>query len=404
MESLTDRFDALQELILKHIESDSTSLQSHITYWGYVRKENALMHVARQQGLSRIGLQPLPALPITEYNAKQAITIQLTLQSLLRSPFGHEPWTLTEVSAELINTPPQNLLKKHGFSVEVWFDNDKNNAMVYTNWSDMYYQDAQETWHKVHGSVDYNGLYFTDHNGERAYFTLFDTDAIRYSTTGHWTVHYKTHVISSSVVSSTTRDSSAAPEDSVDRPSTSYSATTKTRQQESPARRRLQKSGESPKPSSTTSPETRSVSLRRRRREGESGEGPGGETPTKRRRRGADLGLVPTAEEVGSRHRTPETTGLSRLGQLQADAWDPPIILVRGLPNTLKCWRYRKFQNANKCFWKISTVFNWVGDCDKKSRGRLIIAFKSTQQRECFVKQHLFPKGATYTYGQLNGL
>ncbi|ANG08942.1 E2 [Human papillomavirus type 183] len=404
MESLADRFDALQELILKHIESDSTSLQSHIAYWGYVRKENALMHVARQQGLTRIGLQPLPTLTVTEYNAKQAITIQLTLQSLLRSPYGSEQWKLSEVSAELINTPPQNLLKKHGFSVEVWFDNDKNNAMVYTNWNDMYYQDAQETWHKVHGSVDYNGLYFTDHNGERAYFTLFDTDAIKYSRTGHWTVHYKTHVISSSVVSSTTRDSSTVPEDTVDRPSTSYSSTSTAHQQESPARRRVQRTRESPKPSSTTSPETRSVSLRRRRGEGESRDRDGGETPTKRRRRGGQLGLVPTAEEVGSRHRTPETTGLSRLGQLQAEAWDPPIILVRGLPNTLKCWRYRKYQNAAKCFWKISTVFNWVSDNDKASRGRLIIAFKSVTQRECFVKQHLFPKGATYTYGQLNGL
>ena len=280
MESLVARFDALQEEILTHIESGNTTLESQIKYWENVRKENAIMHYARKQGLTKLGLQPLPSLLASEYNAKQAIQIQLTLLSLLKSPYASEPWTLPEVSAELINTPPQNVLKKGGYDVTVWFDDDRNNTMVYTNWTALYYQDANEIWHKVKGEVDYNGLFFTDHTGERAYFTLFSTDAERYSQTGLWTVHFKTQVISSSVVSST-NPSSFDFEEQLPGPSTSNTKTTK---QTSPRGRGSQ--SRELQPSSTTSPEGKGLRVRRRRGQGESGSGTR-ETPSKRRRGGA---------------------------------------------------------------------------------------------------------------------
>ena len=196
MEELTRRFDVLQDQLMRHYESESESLQDQINYWETVRKESALLHYARQQGISKLGLQPVPALVVSEYNGKQAISISLTLQSLLKSPFGKETWTLPETSAELINTEPKNTLKKHGFTVTVWFDHEKQNAMQYTNWNSIYYQDYDNVWHKVKGEVDYNGLYFTEPSGDRAYFKIFAQDAEMYSKTGEWTVHYKTYTIS----------------------------------------------------------------------------------------------------------------------------------------------------------------------------------------------------------------
>lgn len=402
MESLVARFDALQEAILTHIESQDDTLESQIRYWENIRKENAIMHFARKQGLTKLGLQPLPTLAVTEYNAKQAIQIHLTLQSLLKSPYGSERWTLPEVSAELINTAPQNCLKKGGYDVSVWFDNDRYNAMVYTNWDYLYYQDVNERWHKVKGEVDYDGLYFTDHTGERAYFTVFSTDAHRFSRTGLWTVHFKTQVISSSVVSSTNTPSFDFEEQQLPGPSTpTYTEPT----QASPRGRG--KSRES-QPTSTTSPETSGLRVRRGRRQRKSGPGPG-ETPTKRRRGGGRGGgetrleSAPSPGEVGVRHRTVERQGLSRLGQLQAEARDPPMILLKGTANSLKCWRYRKQNSSNCGFLFMSTVWNWVGDMSE-NHSRMLIAFKSAGQRDSFVKHNLFPKLCTYTYGSLNSL
>ena len=391
MESLINRFDAVQEAILSHIESGSTTLKSQIEYWENVRKENIIMHYARKQGLTTLGMQPLPTLAVTEYNAKEAIKLSLTLQSLLKSPFGTESWTLTEVSAQLINTPPQNCLKKNGYEVEVWFDDNKNNAMVYPNWDRLYYQDANEMWHLVKGEVDYDGCYFVDHTGDRAYFTIFNADAERFSETGKWTVHYKTQVISSSIVSSTSSYHSSIDEDPIPGPST-YTPTKKstTRHQESPGH-----------PSSTTSPEAKSLRLRRGRKQGESGDS-GGETPSKRRRRGG-LGSAPSAAEVGQRHRTPQRKGLSRLGLLQEEARDPPLICISGTANSLKCWRYRKSNQCPQRFLVMSTVFQWVGDTSH-THSRLLVAFRSNAEREAFVKHTQLPRNATYTYGNLNKL
>nr|ATQ38652.1 E2 [Gammapapillomavirus 1] len=391
METLAERFDVLQEEILRHIESGDTSLQSHIEYWENVRKENAIMYYARKRGLSTLSLQPLPQLAVSEYNAKQAIKISLTLQALLKSPFGQEPWTLPEVSAELINTPPQNVLKKHGYDVEIWYDDDRQNSMVYTNWDDLYYQDHDEIWHKVSGQVDYDGCYFTDHTGERAYFILFITDARRYSQNGTWTVHFKQQVISSSVVSSSNYSTY---EDPLPGPSSNT---------ETPAKNYFRRGSEETSVPSSTTPSTSPRSLRVRRGRGEQGEsGTGGEASPKRRRRGG-AGSAPTPSEVGSRHRQIKRQGLSRLGLLQEEARDPPIIVVQGSANGLKCWRNRKNNKHASSFLAMSTVWTWVGDTSS-NHSRMIIAFSSPTQREQFVKNHLFPRHATYYYGSLGGL
>lgn len=158
MEWLTDRFNAVQEALLNLIEQGAQDLESQIQYWSYVRKENVMMYYARKEGQTRIGLQPLPMLAVSEYNAKQAIQMVLMLKSLQKSPYASELWTLQDASAELINTPPKNCFKKQPYTVEVYFDNNKNNTYTYINWDFIYYQDSEDRWHRVPGLVDYNGL------------------------------------------------------------------------------------------------------------------------------------------------------------------------------------------------------------------------------------------------------
>lgn len=418
MEELTRRFDVLQDQLMRHYESESKSLQDQINYWETIRKESALLHYARQQGISKLGLQPVPALVVSEYNGKQAISISLTLQSLLKSPFGKETWTLPETSAELINTEPKNTLKKHGFTVTVWFDHEKQNAMQYTNWNNIYYQDYDNVWHKVKGEVDYNGLYFTEPSGDRAYFKIFAQDAEMYSKTGEWTVHYKTYTISppsgfSSASSSYSRTTEISTSATTGHTSPEKASTSNEQQRvlRSPPRLRAA-SVSPPQPSSTTeTPERERVQRRRRREQGESR--PREATPKRRRtedsggragRRGGGRG-APSPEAVGQRHRSVETKGLSRLRALQEEARDPPVIIIRGGANALKCFRYRKTHSSSKhLFLCISSVFKWVGDCTATSGSRMLVSFKDAKQRDMFIRHTTFPKGSEYFLGQLNSL
>jgi hypothetical protein len=420
MEELTKRFDVLQEQLMRHYESESKSLQDQINYWEIIRKESALLHYARQQGITKLGLQPVPALVVSEYNGKQAITISLTLQSLLKSPFGKESWTLPETSAELINTEPKNTLKKNGFTVTVWFDNDRNNAMQYTNWNDIYFQDYDNVWHKVKGLVDYNGLYFVEPSGDRAYFKLFSQDAELYSKNQEWTVYYKTYTISPPSGFSSAANTYSRASETSKQPTTRYTSSEEAStsnqqpsrvQQPSPPRLRVA-SLSPPQPTSTTKTPERESGQRRRRRE-QRERGSREATPAKRRRtedrggggrRGGGRG-APTAEEVGQRHRSVETKGLSRLGVLQEEARDPPVIIILGGANALKCFRYRKTHSSSRhLFLCISSVFKWVGDCGSEKRSRMLVAFKDYKQRDMFIRHTTLPKGSEYFMGQLNGL
>ena len=349
-----------------------------------------------------MGLQPLPALQVSEYKAKQAIEMGLLLTSLSKSQYASELWGLTDTSAELLLTPPRNTFKKKGYTVNVWFDNNENNTFPYTNWEYIYYQDDIEQWHRTRGEVDYNGLYFTENNGNRAYFLLFDSDAQTYSQTGTWTVHYKNQIISAPVTSSSKQSSDDYTTKAGQQPhffASSSSPTTTDGGQTS-------QEGVS---SSTTSPSA--VRLRRRRSNEQQRELSSRESPRTKRRRVPDevdrqsaVGSAPTAEEVGSRHRSLPRSGLSRLTRLQAEARDPPILLIKGLANPLKCWRYRlkKYTRYFKC---MSTVFRWVDtDEPESSRSKLLVVFNDTTQRDVFMKLVALPRGCTYTFGALNSL
>lgn len=355
------------------------------------------MYYAKKENYKSLGLQTLPTTQVSEYNAKVAIKMVLLLRSLANSKYGAEQWTLAETSTEIVFTPPKNTFKKKGFTVEVQYDNDPLNVMLYTQWDAIYYQDLQDNWHKVPGEVDHNGLSYTDKTGEKIYFLLFHEDAQRYGRTGQWTVKYKQTTLSSIVTSSSKHSSSNNTEKGLDTQRRSRESSP----EEGPSWRRSERDTEESLPTTTTSsPEAR---IRRRRRGG--GGGQGELTTTTRaakRRRGS---TAPTASEVGSRHRSVQAHNLSRLGRLQEEARDPPLICLKGSSNNLKCWRHRVNLKFGYLYHTASSVFKWIGDDDcNKNNGRMLIAFNDTEQRNRFLHLVNLPRGTTYSLGALDSL
>lgn len=383
--SLTERFAALQEMLMNLYETDPADLQSQITHWDIIKKENEYLYYARKEGLGNLGLFPTPALQVSESKAKQAIKMILLLKSLASSQYATESWKLRDTSAELVlQTEPKYCFKKGPFEVEVWFDNDPQKALPYPNWEWIYYQDQNDVWHKAKGNADYNGVYYEESNGDRTYFAIFDTDAARYGQSGQWTVRFKNKIISASVTSSSrlSFDSSGT------KPTSSKSTSLEETGRETQI-------SESPRRSVTST----SGVQRRRRGEGE-------QSPRKSKRRRTDSGGgAPSPEEVGGSHRSVEGRHLGRLQLLQAEARDPPLVVVKGHANNLKCWRRRVNLKYKDLFTCSSTIWNWVGDDSEKAfRSRMLFAFSSIEQRELFVKTVHIPKGSSIAYGNIDSL
>ncbi|AFV27120.1 E2 [human papillomavirus 162] len=384
--SLTERFAALQENLMTLYERDPTDLYSQIQHWDLVKKENEYYYYARKEGMTSLGMFPAPALQVSEAKAKDAIKMLILLRSLNKSPYASEVWKLKDTSVELVlQTEPRNCFKKGPFEVEVWFDNNPQKALPYPCWQWIYYQDHHDIWHKVKGAADYNGTYYEEVTGDRVYFALFDSEAARYGESGQWTVRYNNQIISASVTSS----SRCSFDSSCERGTSSNSIY----QQE---RREVEESGAvERRPTSTSN--------LRRRRGGEQGE-PSSSGGSKRRRADSGGG-APSPEEVGRSHRSVERRHLTRLGVLQAEARDPPIALITGGANSLKCWRRRVKSKHSDLFVDFSTNWTWVGEkADSSYQSKMLVAFSSVVQREAFVNTINLPKGATLVYGQLNSL
>lgn len=392
-QTLAARFAALQERQMTLIEKESTDLVDHISYWDSVRKENVTGYYARKEGLTKLGLQPLPTLTVLEYKAKEAIKMSLLLTSLQKSQYGNEPWTLAEVSAEIVNTTPKNCFKKKPFTVTVLFDNDERNTFPYINWEFIYYQDDNNIWHKVHGQVDINGLYFTEVTGDIVYFVLFQPDAEKYGHKGQWSVRYKNETLFTSVTSSTSGPSSLEP--APQRRTTAHPV--------SPPKTSRKRKHPTDENSDGESPTSTSSGFRLRRRGNKQGESTTRATSI-RRRRGNGGGVSP--EEVGSGSRTVPSQGLTRLGRLQAEARDPAVIVLQGCANSLKCFRNRVHIRHHSLYTDASTVFHWVINEkeDKNENGRMLIAFDSTMQRDAFITNVNLPKGTHYWFGSLDAL
>lgn len=182
-----ERLLSAQEAQMEHIESASESLAAHIEYWGHVRVENILLHAARKRGITAIGPYPVPSLATSAHAAKTAIEMQMLLQSLLKSPWGKDPWSLTSVSAETLQLKPCNTLKKNPRRVEVIYDGQPENKNVYTAWGEIY-MPTVDGWTVVTTGVDAAGLFF-NMQGVREYYTVFAEDAQRFSNLNQWSVY-----------------------------------------------------------------------------------------------------------------------------------------------------------------------------------------------------------------------
>lgn len=424
---LNQLYESLQEQILNLYEQENTDLASQLLHWRLVRRSSAVQFYARKQGLKRLGLQPVPSLASSEASGKQAIEMTILIDSLLKSPFAQESWTLQDTNADLVlHTEPQRTFKKLPYTVEVWFDNDQDNTFPYVNYRLLYVKDENNYWYKTEGKVDYDGFYYEEANGDKAYFKLFAEDATVYSKTGKWTVHFNNHILfppssssrpltgPSSVVVIDSDEEQPGPSKTTDTGAgqTELGAIDSDQSEEEAERTRRRSPGGSQatggglrqgegqgEPSSPPVKRAKADSsggVRRRGARGGGGTGGGG-----RRRSGG--GSAPTAEEVGRRHFLVAQRGLSRLGRLQEEARDPSVIIVQGPANCLKCWRFR-LSRYREYFENSTSVFRWVTKPCDAPESRILVSFKSTTQRQQFITYVKIPKHCHYSFGSLDNL
>ncbi|ABB85355.1 E2 [Micromys minutus papillomavirus 1] len=390
MSSLQDRFDALQEQILNLYEKGSSLLQDQITFWDLIRKEGALEFFARKQGFTRLGLHVVPSQASAEAKAKGAISMSLYLTSLQESPYGSEKWTMTETSREMFEqTEPKNTFKKGGVHVQVYYDCDKKNEVSYVLWTSVYVQNEEGFWQKHSSEVDYYGVYFVTHTGEKSYYHNFEKDSVKYGKDKCWTVTFKNKTFTSCPDSS--KDTGCtSPTPKRHRPS-EYTP--------SPLRHSGFNEGWPPR---TPSPSPSRHTISGRGKQGESATGRGGR---RRHRRESTEQIGVSPEEVGRRSTITKGPGLGRYGRLIADARDPPIVLVKGPTNALKCWRNRLRRRFHKPFQNVSTAFSWVNDYRVAgTASNLLITFLDEHQRSVFLETVPLPKGAVAITGNLDGL
>lgn len=391
MERLRERLERVQDQLLTLYEKNSDDLNDQIEHWKLVRQENVLLNAARRHGLTRVGLIPVPSRVVTETRGKAAIEMQLTLESLAKSPYAKEPWTLSQTSREAWTQPPELCLQKGPQTVTVTYDNDSSNQNEYTAWNYIYYQDEDDKWNKVTGHVDYYGMYYFQGPLKRYYLT-FEEDAARYGTSGQWEVSYKNQVFFP--VSSTTPDSPGL----LDPGSGGQK------------KRRAQDPLSSPSTPSPSSSQRVQASPGRRRRSAR------GRQPRGRQRSGRRKQAVPGGsekegpvlpEEVGRRSQTLGRRPGSRLSRLIQEARDPPVVLIGGGANNLKCLRYRLTKKYSKLFAFVTSTFKWVGFEGGSSSGeghRIMISFLDSKQQQTFLREVPIPKGFFVAKGSLDSL
>ena len=431
MEALSERFSALQDKLMDLYESGLEDLETQIQHWKLLRQEQILLYYARKRGIMRLGYQPVPPLATSEIKAKDAIAIGILLESLQRSKYADEPWTLVETSLETIRSPPIDCFKKGPKTVEVYFDGDPENIMPYTVWSYIYYQTDEDTWEKVEGHVDYTGAYF--YEGQlKNYYIKFEADAKRFGTTGMWEVHVNKDTVFTPVTSSTppvgdaSNNTVPAPATSVSSPQRSPSTnrrygrkassptttsrrqtrqrqeTTRRRKTRSRSRSREQRGGRETQRSSSRGSSESS------KRGGRGGGGPLTRSRSRSRSRTRESvaggGVAPS--DVGATVRSLSRNHSGRLAQLLDEAKDPPVILLRGNANTLKCYRYRFRKKHAGNFHFVSTTWSWVGGTsnDRIGRARMLIAFINDNQREKCIQEMKLPLGVDFSYGQFDDL
>ncbi|AZL94140.1 regulatory protein E2 [Leopardus wiedii papillomavirus type 1] len=377
MENLSKALEQVQEELLSLYEKDSKQLRDQIKHWQLSRRENGLLYVAKKKGVMRLGMTPVPSLAASQQRAKDAIEQGLLLQSLALSPYSTEEWTLADTSRERLLAAPVYCFKKNGTQVDVRFDGDEDNVSRYVLWEWIYFQNNDEQWVKAEGKLDMHGLYYLDDLGGKNYYVDFRDEAEKYSKTGTYDV---LTVLTPPAVSTSTTTQAAGRGES---PSTSFST-------------------------SATSPWEKSTPQRRRRLD-----------PAVRGRRGRRGGrrrLVtpdskprtqpPSPEDVGRSTETVPTGTKGRLNRLLLEAADPPVLVLTGDPNSLKCLRYRLRSNYSSFFSTVSTTFKWTCSSGTSASGaaRMMLAFTTCEQRQSFLNCVPLPKSVHGFLGSLTNL
>ncbi|AER38250.1 E2 protein [Crocuta crocuta papillomavirus 1] len=375
METLSQLLESLQNDMLTLYEKDSDRLTDQITHWHLNRKEQTLYYGARQRGITRIGYNHVPSLAASQQRAKQAIEQELILRTLLDSEFGEEPWNLMQTSRERLLAPPAYCFKKGGHNIDVKFNNDSQNIARYVLWDFIYYQDSEDKWRVSKGYVDETGLYYETELGIKIYYVNFHDEAAKYGNSDVYEV-VKTP-LTTPVSTSTSGLNTASPGPHSD-------SGTPRRKTSTPVKSR-KKSGRHALPKTP-------VGRRFGRRKGER---VSTATPSSK---------PPSPEQIGSSHQSvPVRGGGGRLGRLLAEARDPPCIVIRGDPNTVKCLRYRFKQQYQNLFWGVSTTWSWTWKGSEQSkRSRIIFLFTDDDQREKFLNTVKLPKSVSYFLGSFN--
>ncbi|AAO15458.1 putative regulatory protein E2 [human papillomavirus 74] len=377
METIAKHLDVCQEQLLELYEENSNNLEKHIQHWKCVRHESVLLHKARQMGLHHIGMQVVPPLAVSQTKGHEAIEMQMTLETLLKSAYGMEPWTLQDTSREMWLAPPKYCFKKQGQTVEVKYDCKADNIMEYVMWKFIYILDGDE-WVKVEGQVDYRGLYYVQ-GGYKTYYTNFETEAKKYGNTLQWEVCVGSTVICSPAsVSSTVQDVSIAGP-------ASYPTTT-TFAQAAPT-------------VSTTAAEDHV------------------DAPPSKRPRGRSTNTNTTNNTNNTRSTVCITNGDSvdsannniianhynnNKGRDNCYCRATPIVQLQGDPNCLKCFRYRLHDKHKHLFLSASSTWHWTSPTIPTKHALVTLTYANEQQRQQFLDTVRLPTTISYKLGYMS--
>ncbi|QCT25594.1 E2 [Tick-associated papillomavirus lsx] len=388
MEKLATGLDVCQEKLLELIELNSNLLQDQIQYWKCCKREQLILHAARKLGCSRLGYEPVPACKVSEHKAKEAIKMLLLLETLQQSPFCFEPWTLPQTSIEMLHTPPANCFKKEGEQLEVQYEGNAEKAMTYVKWQSIYSQDENGDWHKSAGYADYNGLWYNDATLGKTCYVSFAEEAKKYGNDSPWVVYTN----SGTLLFSSIATNSDSPDWAASLPWTSKSPSS---QHSSSWGRHLSPIGQpcqsgsrpiTPRCGSPQTPAVRGGGHRQRPRE----------RPRQRPFGGRSEKAAGQAE---GRPRPSNGNLEKRSGQNSKSASPNPVLIFKGPPNKLKCWRSRCWKGYRDTFLDFSSGFTWLVSGTRGKDACVLISFRDSEQMKLFRTTVPRPKDLTDTYG-----
>nr|WDW37618.1 E2 [Equus caballus papillomavirus 10] len=406
MEKLHRHLESVTERQMEMYERGSTRLIDQVEHWTLQRREAVLLHAARKRGLHRVGPFPVPNAATSAANAKTAIFMQLTLESLLHSQFAEEPWTMSETTADMFNCPPKDTLKKDGFVVQVKFDKQDENRMWYTAWGSIYYRNLEGDWVKTQGKANALGLYY-EADGEKKYYVQFGDEAAKYGTSRSWEVSYRTETFTYPFNSGC---GAAGPTEPIpggqptppatpDSPGLPFAATTF-------GRRHLATSdgGASEPKRYCPHPDTVSCDSHRGGEgqctlSGTTGRSPGlllHPPPAPRLQAADEADPAQTEAAAPSDPGRPKATASGAgASPSHRDTVGPLFLCLSGGANSLKCLRFRCKKYKASLFDSMSTTFFWTGPEGKERVGeaRVLVTFSGAQQKQDFMEKVSLPPG-----------